>query len=357
MRGNKGEWSEAYAWLKVLADGKLVPGDEDLAPLTGRDIAVLSVQREEEGEVTRYDIDTPEIEIQSSRFAVKRVPQFKVQSVCKAIYRSILNTKEKTFEVPIASEFLESIGCRKLKASSNSKADFYAIIRDIETSETPRVGYSVKSQLGGASTLLNAGRTTNFIYKVKGDFSQNRLNQLNTMSGPGRLKRRIEQLYRDGATLEFAEMENSTFRRNLVYTDSLMPGIVAALLLEYYRGNGVNFPELVQSISVDDIQMHEEDLRGYLMRKTKQLLSDIALGMVPSKPWNGSYKATGAFAMVREDGELVTYHLYNKDEFEAYLYRHTRLDTASMSRHGFGEFYFENGEAFIKLNLQIRFRL
>lgn len=357
MKGNKGEWSEVYAWLKVLANGKLTPGDEALNPIIGRDITVLSVERMEEGVFIRFDIDTPDIEVKSARFAVRRVPQFKFQSVCEAIIRSIRDKDEKTFQVPVATEFLRSIGCRKLKASSKSKADFYATIRDLETSETPRVGYSVKSQLGSDSTLLNAGKTTNFIYRVKGYLSQDQLNVLNSVSGPGRLKGRIAQLYRFGASLEFAEMENSTFQRNLVYSDSLMPGIVAALLLGYYRGGGMSFPELIEAVSVPGIEMPENDLRGYLVRKIKQLLSDIALGMVPSRAWDGSYRATGAFAIVKEDGQLVTYHLYNRDEFEAYLYHHTKLDTASMSRHGFGVFYHENGEVRIKLNLQIRFRL
>jgi len=33
----------------------------------------------------------------------------------------------------------------------------------------------------------------------------------------------------------------------------------------------------------------------------------------------------------------------------------TKLETASSTRHGFGEIYEENGKLFFKLNLQIRF--
>ena len=31
---------------------------------------------------------------------------------------------------------------------------------------TPTLGFSIKSQLGGVSTLLNAGKTTNFVYEI-----------------------------------------------------------------------------------------------------------------------------------------------------------------------------------------------
>lgn len=47
--------------------------------------------------------------------------------------------------------------------------------------------------------------------------------------------------------------------------------------------------------------------------------------------------------------------VYNKNEFEDYLLNNTKLETASSSRHGFGEIYEKNGSVYIKLNLQIRF--
>ena len=40
---------------------------------------------------------------------------------------------------------------------------------------------------------------------------------------------------------------------------------------------------------------------------------------------------------------------------EDYLLNNTKLETASSSRHQFGQLYKENGELFFKLNLQIRF--
>ena len=37
-------------------------------------------------------------------------------------------------------------------------------------------------------------------------------------------------------------------------------------------------------------------------------------------------------------------------------FKNTKYETASTSRHEFGEVYSEDGEDFIKLNLQVRFR-
>ena len=77
--------------------------------------------------------------------------------------------------------------------------------------------------------------------------------------------------------------------------------------------------------------------------------------MTPSKVWNGIYDATGGYLVVKENGDVLCYHIYNKNEFENYLINNTKLDTASSSRHGFGVIYKENEEFFFKLNLQIRF--
>jgi type II restriction enzyme len=77
--------------------------------------------------------------------------------------------------------------------------------------------------------------------------------------------------------------------------------------------------------------------------------------MIPSKVWTGKYDTTGGYLVVKDDGDILCYHVYNRNDFENYLLNHTRLETASFSRHGFDEIYEEEGELFLKLNLQIRF--
>ena len=64
---------------------------------------------------------------------------------------------------------------------------------------------------------------------------------------------------------------------------------------------------------------------------------------------------TGGYIIVREDGEVLCYHLFNRNEFENYLISNTKFETASTSRHDFGYIYEDNGRYFLKLNLQIRF--
>ena len=89
--------------------------------------------------------------------------------------------------------------------------------------------------------------------------------------------------------------------------------------------------------------------------KLKKFLTESALDMLPSKPWDGTADATGGYIIVREDDELFCYHLFNRNEFENYLVKNTKFETASTSRHQFGSIYKENRKYYLNWNLQIRF--
>ena len=83
--------------------------------------------------------------------------------------------------------------------------------------------------------------------------------------------------------------------------------------------------------------------------------TDVALGMMPSKVWTGKHDATGGYLVIKDNGDVLCYHIYNRNEFENYLLNNTKLDTASSTRHDFGKIYESNGKLYFKLNLQIRF--
>ena len=77
--------------------------------------------------------------------------------------------------------------------------------------------------------------------------------------------------------------------------------------------------------------------------------------MVPGKVWDGFTKAHWGYIVVKENGDVICYHLYNRDEFLEYLYENTKFETASSSRHDFWKIYTEGSRCYINLNLQIRF--
>jgi len=63
----------------------------------------------------------------------------------------------------------------------------------------------------------------------------------------------------------------------------------------------------------------------------------------------------GGYIVVKNNGDVICYHLYNKDEFLSYLYENTKFESASSTRHDYGKIYQKNEEIYLNLNLQIRF--
>ena len=91
--------------------------------------------------------------------------------------------------------------------------------------------------------------------------------------------------------------------------------------------------------------------------KFKSLLVNVALGMTPAKEWDGKFEANGGYLVVKNDGDIVCYHFYDRNQLEDYLVKNTTFDNPSRSRYHYGAIYRgKDGKAYLKLCLQIRFK-
>ena len=244
---------------------------------------------------------------------------------------------------------------KKTKASSSAKTDITIVVHDQRTNNTPQLGFSIKSQLGGASTLLNAGKTTNFRFELQ-QLGPQQVLQVNTIDTRHKIIDRINEIKQIGGTLKFSKMNNNIFNNNLTLIDSLLPNIIAECLFVFYTSSSSKLSDIVTILEeTNPLNFDKSYSHLFYTYKIKKFLTDAALGMMPSKVWTGEYDATGGYLVVKEDGELLCYHLYNRNEFENYLLANTKFETASTTRHDFGSIYEENGDFYFNLNLQIRF--
>ncbi len=274
------------------------------------------------------------------------------------LLKEILAGNKRAFEIPDTETFMRRIGCTKLKAPSTDKADIHIIIHDLRTNMTPNLGFSIKSQLGSASTLLNAGTTTNITYKIIGtELSSNDITSLNNIEEH---QQRIEALFNKNCSLEYCDIDHPVFKNNLLFLDGYMPQFISACLLAYNKPNSASssIKDCVAEVAKNNpFKFTGQNIEAFYAHKMKVLLLDAALGMTPAKEWTGKYDASGGYLVVRKDGEIVCYHFYNRNDVEDYLYNNTRFDRASRSRYNFGTIYKEaDGNCYIKLNLQIRFK-
>ena len=356
LTGNKGEWSEIYTLLKIISDKILFAGDSDLNKIESLIFPIIKILRDESNGTYEYAYDSDLVIIKGNEEEF-RIPVSQFQEKAVFLLSKLKETTSATFSIPEIESFINSFNCVSLKAKSSVKSDIRIVIHDQRTGTTPELGFSIKSQLGGASTLLNAGKTTNFIYEIEDTvLSDNQIIEINDIDSRSKIKDRIEKIKSFEGALSFSQTESSIFGNNLTLIDSALPKILAEIVYLFFTSGYSKMVDLVDEISkINPLGFNLETNHPFYTYKIKRFLTDIALGMMPSKVWTGELDATGGYLVVKEDGEILCYHIYNRNEFEDYLLNNTKLETASSTRHDFGVVYKADTKQFFKLNLQIRF--
>lgn len=352
MKGNKGEWSEVYALLYILGNGYVHNGNEHLQPIENSVMHVKQVFRDS---TTTYTIEKDYIHVDANG-KTSVVDSFILTDSLQPFLGAIKQSKETTFELGQFEKIFNDLNIHQIKANSSSKQDIELLAEDLENGFLVKLGFSIKSQLGSASTLLNAGKTTNVIYQLTGNMSIETMEQINSISTKTKIRERVNEILNNGTQLKYHGFENPTLIRNLMLVDSRMPELFAQLVLTSFQTGIDKLPDLTHHISQENpLHFPFADPLLYYTKLVKRMLMDFALGMVPGSEWSGNYDASGGYIIVKTTGQLVCYHVYRINDFQNYLFNNTKLDTPSSSRHGFGTIYEQEGVQYLKLNRQIRF--
>ena len=357
LSGNKGEWSEIYTLFKLLGDGKVHAGDADMNKLELY-YPILNIIREESKRYEyRPNTDQHIVVIDEDGHEYARISMNRFVQESESLLAEIKSGGSRSFVIPASEAFMNEIGCTLLKAPSSDKADIHIVIHDLRTNMTPNLGFSIKSQLGSASTLLNAGLPTNILYKIEGvSLSDEDITSINSIKDH---LPRMKEIVDRGGRFVYSDVEHQTFKNNLLFLDSCMPEFIAECLVVDSMPNATSMIKgAVEMVAAKNpFGFTGNDIVAFYEHKMKVLLLDAALGMTPSKEWKGRYDANGGYLVVRKDGEIVCYHFYNRNDVEDYLYHNTRFERGSRARHNFGSlFREEDGDVYIRLNLQIRFK-
>ncbi len=358
LTGNKGEWSEPYALLKLLADRKLFLGGENFTKINDSFYPIINITRSEKNnivEFTYYDDFICVLEGES----LFKIPINEFVKNAKLCFDKIKDSEvgKGSFDIPEIEEFLESFSIYTLKAKSKLKNDLTIQIEDPNTFLKPLLGFSIKSQLGRPSTLVNASSATNFTYKLKG--AQLIQHEIDTINKTRVFSDKFKLLKKLGVNLEYETVDNNVFKSNLQTIDFNFDKILSEILVLYYINDVASENTVANFIN----KITNKNSIGYDLKINssmyelimKKFLTDYALGMRAAEVWKREIQATGGYIIVKEDGEIICYHFYFAKNFEDYLFNNTKLDTPDPERHKFGSIYSENGQNKIKLNLQIRF--
>lgn len=351
---NKGDWSEFYVLLYLLGRRKLYAADEQLNRMESFCFPIKKVMRKDTPmtnvDFILADVNTVEIYVNSQLLRKMTSKEFIEEA--NVLYNDIL-IGSGSFDIPHAEKFLNDIQLERLAAPSTDITDIKMELHDTSTGIDQIMGFSIKSYIGGAPTLLNASGATNFVYEINGltDIQMNKINSINTRT---KIIDKINAISEYGGIMRFCKTASSTFSENLLMIDSRMEELLAAFLLHSYVNNQLGCKEIIEHLEIENPLHYPR--KGLYLHKFKQFLCAKALGMEPSCEWSGEDQANGGYIVAKSDGEVLAYHLYNRDKFKQYLFENTKIERGSTSRHGYSEIYKQNGKMYINLNLQIRFK-
>ncbi len=352
---NKGERSEFYTFLRLISDGKLYAADANLNKIEGLHYPIIKIIKKSKKHKNPlfYEFKDNKVIILNSEdnSEIKQVPQEEFTINADKLLK-IIKTSTSSFSIKEIEEFISEIGSPLTKEHSKSKRDITIVIHDINTGYEPEVGFSIKSRLGGKSTLFNANKdATNLVYTIR-NFNELDSNQLESIKNL-KAKKLGKKLNDYNCTIDFERVFDSCFESNLQMIDSNFPIILSEIIKLYYCSKLHMIKDLTAKVAeINPCKYKSNETFPFYEHKIKNFLTACALGMTSSIPWNGIFDVSGGYIIVKENGDILCYHIYNWNAFQDYLFNRTFIDTPSTGRHLFGSLE-ENS---LKLNFQVRFK-
>jgi hypothetical protein len=358
MKGNKGEWSELYAFFKLLAEGKLFSADENLEK-TKLFVQIHSIYRKDSGENLDFNI-SPKGNVNIIDSNTKQIILSFPQSKAKLIADKLVNEiKGKTGVSKELIRSIQELSITQVADKSLGKGDINVLIYDPIHGISSNQEFSIKSFLGSNPTLFNANKTTNITYKIIDDndspISDVHLNEVNSITTGHKYINRIFKLSELGYKIVFDSYDDNTFKLNLQVIDSDLPEIIAHIVKDKYVNSIVKINEVIKKITTDN-PMNYDLSHGHQFYEYRlvNFLVEAALGMTSKSVWSGKYDIVGGIIIIKKNTEMLCYHLIDFNKFKQYLKNSAKLDNPSGGKMGYGTVYKDKNNSYIKLNFQIK---
>jgi len=361
LKGNKGEWSEVYVLIKLLVDLKLFSADEKLNKTTSY-LEVLSILRQDKTEFNYLvgkinNINVLDVTTGNTIFTISSADLLKLS---KDLFKEIKNGSGQSFTLsPSIINRLSALSINKIKQDSKSKGDINILVHDPACGVKTQKKFSIKSFIGSDPTLFNANKTTNIIYEIRNPAGAPiplaLMGQINSITTGHKYIKRIEKIIGSGFLIDYKGFEDDTFLLNLELIDSKLPEIIAFAVLEKYKNRISKITDVIDNLNKKNPVGYNLSLgHNFYEYRIINFLVEAALGMTSAYVWNGIHDATGGIIIVKDNTDVLCYHLIEFNKFKEYLKSATRLDNPSGGKMGYGEIYPDKGKTYIKLNFQVK---
>lgn len=340
---NRGEWTEAYVFLRLLGDGRIYGASADLVKDEQTYIDIINIIRDEPDKCLIFErfikdeitcVQSYKKKEEEGKEVLKFIVATELAEKADYLYEKIktVSAGDRKIQVSEIQEYMEGLSIDNPKANLSdeakekygAKTDIIITTEDSFDHVRTTGGFSVKSHIGSPPTLFNCSQTSGFVYKVVGCDVEgmHRLNYIDSFMD-------IIAAIRKDYGLEYVGCRNDIFEQNICVVDSRMDEILnAAILMQvgYLGGqNSSSIPDMCAALTTSN-PIGIRNPKVFYEAKLKAFLFASFAGMTASTEWNGRKKLTGGYIDVDKEGELLYYRAISDDIFENYLFKHTYVD-------------------------------
>ena len=392
-KGNSGEWSEPYVLLSLLSEGRIYDADGNLNIIkeVWHDISSVIFKQDSKDKVgsLRYDINPDEktVDVYLNGNHLIRISREECRKYAEGLRDAIRNSHSSKGTIDIDrsySDYLRSIGRNALKASSKDTPDIWLNMPDVRNTSNKPLGFSIKSRLSShLPTIFNSSGASNIIFEITGDVTDEKISELKKMviaHGSSSEERDHEFVYPDyplriktfkdmGLGLKYHSAESlrteddgsiqfkgtDPFEKNLLMIDYCMPQILADMTAEAYFNGVMNISDLVRILNGKDrFGVNPSDSYPFYKKKVQDMLVAMTTSMTAAKVWDGTEGTNGGLIIVKEDGDIVCYHIFDRNDFREFLLNNMKFEYPDNSRYFSTGIIEDHGKYFMSLNVQIR---
>jgi type II restriction enzyme len=358
MKGNKGEWSELYAFFELLAKKRLFSADEHLNK-ANEFVEIQSIFRSDSGAELNYNpsIDNTIVIVNGvTNEEILRFSNNQANEIADRILQAIRNKMRVPTDL---IEDINSLKIQKVADKTQGKGDIKIRIYDPLHGISSNQEFSIKSFLGSDPTLFNSNPTTNICYEIidknGGSLTDEQIENINNIDSHHKYIKRIAGIHEMGFLLNFHSFDDSTFKLNLELICSDLPEIIAFMVKDKYVNRTKRISDVIDRLNeVNPIGYDLSQGHRFYEYRIVNFLVEAAMGMTSKSVWSGKYDIVGGIIIIKPDSEMLCYHLIDFNKFRQYLRNSAKLDNPSGSKMGYGSVYKENERSFIKLNFQIK---
>ena len=333
---NRGEWTEAYVFMRLLGDGRIYGASSELTKDDSTYIDIIKIIRDEPDKMLIFErfVEANFSYVKASKDGecIKVVTAPDLSKYAQVLYDNIKNlTAKRGTSVVEVQNYLESLGIDSPKANlSESAKEKYGAKTDViitsqdslDHSQTTE-GFSVKSHIGSSATLFNCSQTSGFTFEVVG-CDEKGMHELNAKDAFLSIMKDIK----DRFSLEYIGCRNEAFEQNIAIVDSRMEEILseAVLVQALYYGDCNSDVKDVCNKVVELNPIKIKNPQVFYPAKFKDFLFASFAGMTASSIWNGRKRLTGGYIDVSRSGEMLYYRAMSDDIFGNYLFENTYFD-------------------------------